>query len=81
MRDIFQHVKERDFLRLRIGIGHPGHKSAVTRYVLGRSPKQIRDVVDTAISRAISVMPMVVKGRVQDAMTELHTEPQKARPA
>ncbi len=74
MRDIFQHVQARNFLRLRIGIGHPGHKSAVTRYVLGRSPKQIREVVDTAIARAISVMPMVLEGRIQDAMTALHTD-------
>jgi len=73
MRDIFQHVQERNFLRFRIGIGHPGHKSAVTRYVLGRSPKQVRDVVDTAINRAISVLPLVLDGRVPDAMTELHT--------
>ena len=74
MRDIFQHVQERNFLRLRIGIGHPGHKNAVTKYVLGRSPKQVREVVDTAIARAISVIPMVLEGRAQEAMTELHTD-------
>jgi len=75
LRDIFQHVPERDFLRLRIGIGHPGHKSAVTRYVLGRSPAQIREVVETAIARAVAVLPLVLDGRVQDAMTALHSEP------
>jgi PTH1 family peptidyl-tRNA hydrolase len=75
LRDIFQHVSDREFLRLRIGIGHPGHKSAVTRYVLGRSPKQVRDVVDTAINRAVSVIPMVLQGRTQEAMTTLHTDP------
>ena len=74
LRDVFRHVKDTGFLRMRIGIGHPGHKSAVTRYVLGRSPKQVREVVDTAIARAVSVMPMILGGRVQDAMTELHTE-------
>jgi PTH1 family peptidyl-tRNA hydrolase len=75
MRDIFQHVSDHEFLRLRIGIGHPGHKSAVTRYVLGRSPKQVRDVVDTAIARAVSVVPMVLQGRTQEAMADLHTDP------
>jgi PTH1 family peptidyl-tRNA hydrolase len=75
MRDIFQHVQERDFIRLRIGIGHPGHKSAVTRYVLGRSPRQVREVVESAIARAVSVLPMVLDGRLQDAMTALHSEP------
>jgi PTH1 family peptidyl-tRNA hydrolase len=73
LRDIFRHLPEHDFLRLRIGIGHPGHKDAVTRYVLGRSPAQVRQIVESAIGRAVSVMPMVLAGRVQDAMTELHS--------
>ncbi|MBT8061088.1 MAG: aminoacyl-tRNA hydrolase [Gammaproteobacteria bacterium] len=73
LRDIFNHVENRDFLRLRIGIGHPGHKDAVTRYVLGRSPKQVREVVDTAIARAVAALPLVLDGRVQEAMTRLHS--------
>jgi PTH1 family peptidyl-tRNA hydrolase len=73
LRDIFRHLPEHDFLRLRIGIGHPGHKDAVTRYVLGRSPAQVRQAVEAAIGRAVSVLPMVLAGRVQDAMTELHS--------
>jgi PTH1 family peptidyl-tRNA hydrolase len=74
LRDIFMHVDDRDFLRLRVGIGHPGNKNAVTRYVLGRSPKQVRAVIDRAIERATDVMPLVLSDRTQDAMTELHTE-------
>ena len=74
LRDIFTHVQDRDFLRLRIGIGHPGHKHAVTRYVLGRAPKQIRAVIGNAISDAVSVMPLILGERVQDAMTALHTQ-------
>ncbi|NND44026.1 MAG: aminoacyl-tRNA hydrolase [Xanthomonadales bacterium] len=73
LRDIFRHVEDHDFLRLRIGIGHPGYKDAVTRYVLGRAPGQVRDVVDAAIGRAVGVLPRVLEGRAQDAMTELHS--------
>ncbi len=74
LRDIFQHVQDKDFLRLRIGIGHQGHKDAVTRYVLGRSPKQVRAVIGSAISEAVSVLALILDERVQDAMTALHTE-------
>ena len=73
LRDIFKHVSERDFLRLRIGIGHPGHKDAVTGYVLGRSPEQVRQVIDGAIDRALGVMPLVLAGQLQRAMNELHS--------
>ena len=74
LRDIFRHVQDKDFLRLRIGIGHPGHKDAVTRYVLGRSPKQVRAVIGNAIAEAVSVMALILGERVPDAMTVLHTE-------
>ena len=67
-------MQDKAFLRLRIGIGHPGHKDAVTRYVLGRAPKQIKAVVGIAIDKAVSVIPLILGDRVQDAMTALHTE-------
>lgn len=73
LRDIFRHVDNHDFLRLRIGIGHPGHKSAVTRYVLGRAPVQVRDAVEAAIVRSLEVLPLVFEGKGQEAMTKLHS--------
>lgn len=72
LRDIFAHVSDRGFMRLRIGIGHPGHKDAVTPYVLGRAPAQVREVVEAAIVRAVEVLPLVLSGRLQQAMNELH---------
>ena len=38
LRSIDQHLGP-DFRRVRIGIGHPGHKDRVTGYVLGNYPK------------------------------------------
>ncbi len=74
VRDICRHLGAPDFLRLRIGIGHPGHKDAVTRYVLTRSPARQRAEIDRAIDRAVEVLPRVLEGRLQDAMTALHTQ-------
>ena len=75
IRDMIRHLGDPGFLRLRIGIGHPGNKDAVTRYVLSRSPAAQRTEIDGAIDRAVDVMPLVLKGRLQDAMTRLHTQP------
>ncbi|HET8943028.1 MAG TPA: aminoacyl-tRNA hydrolase, partial [Rudaea sp.] len=36
LRDIFAHLGHGKFHRLRLGIGHPGHKDRVTPWVLGR---------------------------------------------
>ena len=36
LRDTFAHLGHGKFHRLRLGIGHPGHKDRVTPWVLGR---------------------------------------------
>jgi PTH1 family peptidyl-tRNA hydrolase len=73
VRDTCRHLGVPDFLRLRIGIGHPGHKDAVTGYVLGRCPAAQRAEIDHSIERALDVMPLVLEDRLQEAMTALHT--------
>ena len=40
LRDINEKMGSRDFVRLRLGIGHPGSSSQVTSYVLKKAPRQ-----------------------------------------
>lgn len=74
MRDIFRHVADHDFLRLRIGIGHPGHRDAVTPWVLNRASADQELAIRHAISDALGVLPKVLEGDLPAAMKELHTE-------
>ena len=74
LRDIFRHTTDHDFLRLRIGIGHPGSKDAVTPYVLGRATSEQERLMREAISDAIDVLPQVLDGKLSNAMKALHTE-------
>ncbi len=73
MRDIFRHTVEQDFLRLRIGIGHPGNRDAVTGYVLSRATATQERLVRDSISDALDVLPRLLDGDVAGAMKELHT--------
>ncbi len=73
LRDIFQHLGSQDFLRLRIGIGHPGHKDRVTPWVLGRPTLDQEIEIQQALSRAETVMPEVVNGHLSEAIKQLHT--------
>mgnify|MGYP001556911894 CR=1 FL=1 len=73
MRDIFRHLDDTDFLRLRIGIGHPGHKDAVTGYVLSRPSAGQEQMMMHSIGDALEVMPDLLNGKVAKAMKELHT--------
>jgi len=74
MRDIFRHTTNHDFLRLRIGIGHPGHKSAVTGYVLSRPTAEQERQILGSISEASDAMRLLLGGDAPGAMKELHTE-------
>jgi len=74
LRDIIARLGTRDFLRLRIGIGHPGHRDRVTGYVLSRPSPEDRIAIDQAIDRALAVLPQIVAGDLQAAMNRLHGE-------
>ena len=73
MRDIFRHLDSTDFLRLRIGIGHPGFKDAVTGYVLSRASADQEKLMMHSIGAAIAVMPDLLAGDVSKATKDLHT--------
>ncbi len=73
MRDIFRHLDDTDFMRLRIGIGHPGFKDAVTSYVLSRASKDQEQLIMHSIGDAVAVMPDLLTGNIAKAMKDLHT--------
>jgi PTH1 family peptidyl-tRNA hydrolase len=73
LRDIFRHTPDHDFLRLRIGIGHPGFRDAVTSYVLSRASAEQEKLMLLSISDAVGVMPDVLNGDLPGAMKKLHT--------
>ena len=74
MRDIFRHVSDTDFLRLRIGIGHPGHRDAVTPWVLGRPTRAQELAIRHSLADAIKSIPLWMNGDLPAAMKQLHTE-------
>ena len=75
VRDIVKALGSSDFHRLRIGIGRPTGKGI--DYVLGEPSKKDAEAMQDNINEAIRLMPMLVAGNIQDAMKELHTEPEK----
>ncbi len=62
-----------DFARLRIGIGHPRHSAAVTRYVLGRSTSDDRERCAAALDAAAKALPVLLQDGWERAATQLHT--------
>lgn len=74
LRDIVPALgNNKDFFRLRIGIGHPGHASKVTGYVLGAPSQVDRTRIDSCIDEAIAALPLLLDGDGTKAMTRLHS--------
>lgn len=75
LRDIIECLgNNKNFARLRIGIGHPGNAKQVANFVLKKASPDEQISIDNAIERSLGVLPNAVKGDWEAAMRELHTK-------
>ena len=72
MRDVIAQMGD-GFWRLRIGIGHPGDRSQVLDYVLGRPPTAEAQLIQEAIGAAADAVPLLLTEGAQIAMNRLHS--------
>jgi len=73
LRDLISHLGSKEFYRLRLGIGHPGHRDQVVDYVLRKPSLEDRRLIEDAIYEALNVMPDILAGQFEKAMNTLHT--------
>ena len=74
LRDIIPALGgNREFHRLRIGIGHPGTAREVSNYVLGKPSQSDRQAMDDIIAEAVASLPLLLAGDGVKAMTRLHS--------
>lgn len=74
LRDIIQRTGNKDFLRLRIGVGHPGNKDQVVPYVLGRASAGDEDEILGSFSRVLEKSDQFFKDNLNKLMTELNNK-------
>lgn len=73
LRDIFKHFAK-DFWRLRVGVGHPGHKDQVLSFVLNAASKKEQQLIDQSLDTAIDAMSDAYVGDMEAAMRLLHNK-------
>jgi PTH1 family peptidyl-tRNA hydrolase len=75
LRDIIaQNGGQKDFLRCRIGIGHPGNSKQVADYVLSKPSADDRQQILHSIDDALRVLPEVLNHQLEKAMNWLHSQ-------
>lgn len=72
MRDVIAQMGD-GFWRLRIGIGHPGDRSQVLDYVLGRPAATEAQLIREAILAGADSIPVLLVEGSQIAMNRLHS--------
>ncbi len=80
LRDITAHCGA-EFLRLRIGIGHPGHKDAVVAYVLHAPGKVEHARLLDALEASVAAVETLLASGLERATRELHTATRPEREA
>ena len=78
LRSIDQHLGP-DFRRVRLGIGHPGHKDRVTGYVLGNYAKAEMDDLTDMLAAVASEAVWLAKGDDARFMSDVALRQQESR--
>ncbi len=74
LKDIIAKMaNNKDFMRLRIGIDHPGHRDKVTGWVLGKAPQADQELIDAAVDEAVRCMEILAKDGIAKAQNRLHS--------
>jgi PTH1 family peptidyl-tRNA hydrolase len=73
LRDITSALGGNGFLRLRLGIGHPGQREQVVGYVLKKAPSEEQSAIEEAIDRSLAVISLLVNDQWERAMNQLHS--------
>ena len=77
LRSIFQELGSQDFLRLRLGIGHPGSPDDVTDYVLRTPSADDRNAIGDVIERTLDLFNGIAMGDWEKVMNQLHSNPRE----
>ena len=73
LKDIIARMaNNKEFYRLRIGIGHPGHRDKVTGHVLGKAPSSEQTLIDDAIDEATRCFDIWQADGLKKAQQRLH---------
>ena len=78
LRSTDRHVGN-DTWRVRLGIGHPGHKALVHNHVLGNFAKSDRAWLEALLDAVADAAPLLAEGRHEEFMTRVAwlTQPAK----
>ncbi len=80
LRHIIRQLGSNEFIRLRIGISHPGCRDRVTSHVLSRPDAEDEDLIRASINTAISYSSEILAGDIAKVMNHLNRKTANGAP-
>ena len=84
LRSIDSHIGK-EYLRIRLGVGHPGDKAMVTKYVLSDFAKDDQSWLDRVIPAVADAIPFILRGDEPGFTNKIsllmNPRPEKLRPS
>ena len=80
LKDMQAQLGSGEFWRLRLGIGHPGHKAEVANYVLRKPPLAERQAVEDCIEKSYGAVELMLRGEMDKALAKIHAKPPRPKP-
>jgi PTH1 family peptidyl-tRNA hydrolase len=78
LRSLHAHLGSPDYVRVRLGVGHPGEKDKVHNHVLGDFSKQDMKWVEPELDAVAQALPALLAGRDSDFMSQVTMAVQQA---
>jgi len=78
LRSIHSHLGSPDYVRVRLGIGHPGDKDKVHGHVLSDFSRDDRKWVEPELDAVAQALPALLDGRDSDFMSQVAMAVQQA---
>lgn len=72
MKSVVEHIKTRNFARVKVGVGMPENKEDLISYVIGTIPEEEREVLDKATTLAKDAVVEIIKNSVDIAMNKFN---------
>lgn len=72
MKSVVQNLATEDFPRVRVGIGKPQFTNDLINYVIGKIPKEEKEILDKSIEIAAEAVIEIVRSGIGNAMNQFN---------
>ncbi len=73
IKSIVDALGSKDFIRVRVGVGHPGTATRVTGHVLGAFTPEEQDGLDQVVKDAVAACRLILSRGVVQAMNQVNS--------